>query len=437
MMKTSLFCLFAFSITITWSSAVDEWPQWRGPKGQGHAIGATNLPVHWSAKDKVAWHTEIPGRGHSSPVISGQQIWVTTALEKKASKEESKKRLESNTGGQPLNLLSHVSLRAICIDRDTGKILHNIELLSLENPQWVHKLNSYATPTPVLREGRLYCHFGALGNACVDTATGKVLWTNTELLVNHENGPGSTPVLWNNLMIFHLDGSDLQFIAALDVDSGKVVWKTDRSGELNKNPQLKKSCGTPMILEVDGKGQLISPAADWLYGYEPSTGRELWKLRYGKLGFSNVSRPVIGNGMIYLSTGFGKTEMLALKLNGDKPPTEVWRHTKAVPRVSSPVLVGEQLYFISDSGILSCLDSKNGKVHWQERLNGNYSASPLFADGHLYFFSHEGKVHTVDPGLKYQLVAENDMGSPIMASPAAVGNAIYLRADSGLFRIQK
>jgi len=435
-MKNPLICLSLILLSIVNGPAADEWPQWRGPDGQGNA-DAVDLPLHWSATDKVAWHTELPGKGHSSPVISGQQIWITTAMETKASADEAKERLAKNTGGQPLVLLSHVSLRAICIDKDTGKILHNVEVLSLDNPQWVHKLNSYASPTPILREGRLYCHFGALGNACVDTATGKVLWTNSELSVNHENGPGSTPVLWNNLMIFHLDGSDLQLIAALDVDTGKIAWKTDRSGELQENPQLKKSCGTPLILKVDGKDQLISPAADWLYSYDPATGRELWKLRYGKLGFSNVSKPVFGQGMLFLSTGFGKTEMLALKMNGEKAPIEVWRHKKAVPRVSSPVLLGEQLYFISDAGILSCMEAKSGKVQWQERLNGNYSASPIFADGHLFFFSHEGKVHVVAPGMKYQPVAENDMGSPIMASPAAVGNAIYLRAESGLYRIQK
>ncbi len=437
MLKSLFIALPVLLLSLLTSEAEDEWPQWRGPEGQGHATNATDLPIHWSATENVKWHADIPGRGHSSPVISGQQIWLTTALETEASVEEAKKRQEGNTGDQPLTLLSHVSLRAICIDRDTGKMLHNIEVLALDDPEWVHKLNSYASPTPVLHKGRLYCHFGGLGSACVDTVSGKVVWTNVELKVKHENGPGSTPVVWNNLMIFHMDGSDRQFIAALDIETGKVVWTTERSGELRENPQTRKSYGTPLVVEVDGKDQLISPSADWLYAYDPATGRELWKFQYGKLGFSNVPRPVFGQGMLFLSTGFGKTEMIALKLNGEKTPQEVWRHKKAVPRMPSPILVGDQLYFISDNAIVSCLDAKSGKVQWQERLQGDYSSSPLFADGHLYFFSREGKVQVIDPGTNYKPVAENDMGSPIMGSPAAVGNAIYLRAESGLFRIQK
>jgi outer membrane protein assembly factor BamB len=424
-------------VSISGSPAGDEWPQWRGPDGQGHAEGAVDLPIRWSAAENVKWHTEIPGRGHSSPVISGQQVWVTTAMETVASEEEAKERLEKNTGDQPLTLLSRVSLRAICLDRDTGKILRNIEVLALENPQWVHKLNSYASPTPVLHGGRLYCHFGSLGSACVDTETGKVLWKNTEVVVNHENGPGSTPVVWANRMIFHMDGSDRQFIVALDTESGKVVWQTDRSGEMDEMPQQKKSYATPLLVQIGGVDQLISPAADWVYGYDPATGRELWKFKYGELGFSNVPRPVFGQGMLFLATGFGRSYMLGLKLDGEQVPKEVWRHKKGVPRMPSPILVGEQLYFISDNGIVSCLEAASGETLWQERLDGNYSASPLFADGHLYFCSQEGKIQVLAPGPDYQLLADNDMGSPIMASPAAVGKAIYLRSASGLYRIEK
>lgn len=437
MTKSPLLCLVTILVSISGSPAGDEWPQWRGPDGQGHAVGAVDLPIRWSAEENVKWHTEIPGRGHSSPVISGQQVWVTTAMETVASEEQAKERLEKNTGDQPLTLLSRVSLRAICLDRDTGKILRNIEVLALENPQWVHKLNSYASPTPVLHEGRLYCHFGSLGSACVDTETGEVLWKNTEVEVNHENGPGSTPVVWENRMIFHMDGSDRQSIVALDTESGKVVWQTERSGEMDERPQQKKSYATPLLVQVGGVAQLISPAADWVYGYDPATGRELWKFKYGELGFSNVPRPVFGQGMLFLATGFGRSYMLGLKLDGEKVPKEVWRHKKGAPRMPSPILVGEQLYFISDNGIVSCLEAASGKTLWQERLDGNYSASPLFADGHLYFCSQEGRVQVLDPGADYQLLADNDMGSPIMASPAAVGKAIYLRSASGLYRIEK
>ena len=177
----------------------------------------------------------------------------------------------------------------------------------------VHEINTYASPTPIIEEGRLYCHFGSYGTACVDTSSAKVLWQNQDLKVMHENGPGSTPVLWKDRVIFHMDGSDQQFIAALDKKTGKLAWKTPRSGEMNKNPQLKKAYGTPLVLKIDGKEHVVSPAADWLYGYDPASGKELWKLNYGILGFSNVPRPVAGHGMIYLSTSFMRAQILAIR----------------------------------------------------------------------------------------------------------------------------
>jgi len=437
-MKSLLLLTSVFLLSTMAGPAEDEWPQWRGPDGQGHAIGAVDLPIEWSATENVKWHADIPGRGHSSPVISGQQIWVTTALETEATKEEIEKRRDSILGDYTmLALLSHVTLKAICIDRNTGKILQQVELLSVNDPQGAHRLNSYATPTPILRRGRLFCHFGAYGNACVDTEKGTVLWTNTELFVQHINGPVSKPVLWNNLIIVHMDGGDRQFIAALDVDSGKVVWKTDRSGELPDNPQKKKAYSTPLVVEVAGKDQLISPAANWLYAYDPATGRELWKFNYGKPGFSNVASPVAGKGLLFMPTGYGNTEILGLELREKQAPKVIWRQKKGAPSTSSPTLIGDQLYFVSNNGVLSCMEALSGKVHWQERMDGNYSAAPLFADGHLFFCSQEGKVRVIDPGVKYQPVALNDIGSPIMTSPAAVGKAIYLRADSGLFRIEK
>ena len=438
MMRHSLICAVISLLSMVHSSAEDEWPRWRGPDGRGHAVAAVDLPVHWSTTKNVAWFTGIPGRGHSSPVISGQQIWVTTALETEASKEEIEKRRDGILGDYTmLAILSQVTMKAVCIDRGTGKILKQIELLTVEDPQGAHRLNSYATPTPVIRQGRLYCHFGAYGNACVEVSSGKVLWTNTELFVEHINGPVSKPILWKNLMIFHMDGGHNQFVAALDVGSGKVVWKTDRSGELPKNPQVRKSYSTPLIMKVEGKDQLISPAANWLFAYDPATGRELWKFEYGNPGYSNVSSPIEGDGLLFLPTGYGTSEMSVLRLKGEQLPEVVWRHKKGAPRTSSPILVDKQLYYISDSGILSCLEAKSGKVNWQERLNGNYSVSPLYADGHLFFCSQEGKVQVIDPGVKYQPISINEMGSPIMSSPAAVGKAIYLRTVSGMFKLQK
>lgn len=421
-----------------------NWPEWRGPDGQGHAEGA-GYPQTWSQSLNIAWKTDIPGRGWSSPVIWGNQIWLTTALEIPTSPQKEKLRLKSNTGGQPLTLLDEVRLHAVCLDKSTGKVLHNIELHRESDPQWVHKLNSYASPTPVIEEGRLYCHFGTFGTFCVDTATAAILWKNTELKLMHENGPGGSIILWKDLAIFQGDGSDVQFVAAFDKASGKVAWKTSRSGEMDKNPQLKKSYATPLILEVAGKPVLFSQGPNWLYGYDPADGRELWKVSYGALGFSLSARAVAGHGMFFMSTGFMKPEMIGVKYEGLSAPEIAWTFTKSAPTMPSPLLVGDELYFVSDGGILVCLDAKTGAEHYRERLagggegvsrmGGTYNASPIFADGRIYIFNREGVTHVIEPGKKFRKIADNKLPGQVMASPAAVDGAFFIRTDKGLVKI--
>jgi len=422
---TSLFCSTALAA---------EWPEWRGPGGQGHAA-ASALPVTWSDSTGITWRTEIPGRGWSSPVIEGKQIWMTTAIEKPASPEDTARRLKANTGGQPVTLLEKVDLRAICVDRKTGRVTHDVLLLSAREPQWVHKMNSYASPTPVIEDGRLYCHFGAFGTTCLDTRDGKMLWTNTDLRVMHENGPGSSPILWKDLVIFHLDGSDKQFIAALDKTTGKLAWKTDRTGRMNDNPQLKKSYGTPLVVDSGGKPQLISPAADWLYSYDPATGRELWKVPYGRTGFSISPRPVVGHGMIFMSTAFMQPEILAVKYEGVPQAEITWRYSKGAPNIPSPLLIGDELYFVNDGGFLTCLNARTGTEHYRERLGGNYNSSPSFADGKIYISSREGLTTIVNPGKSFEAVAKNQISGAIYATPAFVDGSIFLRTDAALYRI--
>ena len=420
------------SAIISASAFAAEWPEWRGPGGQGHA-SAKGLPVAWSETSSVAWKTALPGRGWSSPVIEGKQIWLTTAIETPAKPEDAARRLKKNTGDQPMTLLEKVELHAVCVDRDTGRIIHDLPLLSEDEPQWIHQLNSYASPSPVIEDGRLYCHFGTFGTACVDTAKGAPLWKNTDLHVMHENGPGSSPVLWKDLLIFHLDGSDRQSLVALDKSTGKLAWKTDRTGKMNDNPQLKKSYGTPIVIESGGKAELISPAADWLYAYDPASGRELWKLPFGRLGFSITPRPVTGHGMIFMSTGFMKPEMIAVKLGGEHDIA--WRYAKGAPTQPSPLLIGDELYFVSETGIITCLDAKTGAEIYKERLGGDYSSSPIFADGKIYIGSRTGLVTVIQPGKKFGVLGKNQLPGKIMATPAAVDGALFIRTDEALFRI--
>jgi len=423
-----------------------NWPEWRGPGGQGHAEGA-GYPRTWSETSNVAWRANIPGRGWSSPVVWGEQIWVTTAVEIAISPGKEKERLAANTGGQPLTLLDEVRLHAVCIDRASGKLLRNIELHRERDPQWVHKLNSYASPTPVIEAGRLYCHFGTFGTFCVDTAAGKVLWKNTGLHLMHENGPGSSIILWRNLAIFQGDGSDVQFVAALDKQTGKLAWKTARSGEMEENPQLRKSYATPLIVEMAGKQVLFSQGANWLYGYDPADGRELWKVGYGSLGFSLSARPVAGHGMFFMSTGFMKPQMIGVKYEGMDTPEITWTSTKSAPTMPSPLLVGDELYFVSDGGILVCLDARTGKEHYRERLagggegvsrmGGTYNASPLAAAGRIYVFNREGVTHVIEPGKNFRKIADNKLNGQVMASPAAVDGAFYIRTDKGIVCIRE
>jgi outer membrane protein assembly factor BamB len=414
-----------------------DWPQWRGPDGMGHAPGAKGLPQEWDEGKNVSWRRAIPGNGHSSPVIAGKEIWLTTAHETPEDPQRAKERLKKNTGGQPLTLLSKVELFAVCVDKESGKIVEYIKLMEKAEPQWVHKLNSYASPSPIADDKNLYCHFGSFGTAALERASGKVLWTDQSLRVMHENGPGSSPVLFENLLILHFDGSDEQFVVALDKQTGKEVWRVKRSGTMNKNPQLKKAYGTPVILEIKGTPTVVSTGADWLYGYNARTGKELWKLNYGILGFSNVSKPVVGHGMIYFSTCFMKGNFLAVKYEGVDTPEIVWKASKGVPKMPSPILVGDEVYYIDDKGIASCLDAHTGEVHWMERVGGEYSASPTFADGKLYFPSQYGKTLVIKPGKKLEILAENELDGKLMASFAVADNALFVRTDKALYRIEE
>jgi outer membrane protein assembly factor BamB len=428
----------ATAITLPLVAAEPDWPQWRGPAGQGHAPAARDLPVTWSETENVAWKTPLAGRGWSSPVIGGGRIWVTTAIEREASPEEKARALAGNRMAGQLEVSGSVMIRAVCLDEASGKILHDVELFAIADPQPIHKLNSFASPSPVLAGERLYCHCGDFGAACLDAATGEVLWRNRELRLNHENGPGSTPVVWQDKLIVHLDGSDVQSIAAYDTATGKLAWQTPRSGTLRDDPQLKKAYGTPLILPLEGRDVVLSPAADWLYAYDPATGRELWKMGYGVLGFSIVPRPVVAGELVLLSTSFMQPELLAVKLAGAATAPEiVWREKKGAPTMSSALVVEGLVFMVSDKGVATCLDTASGERLWSERLGGNFSSSPLYADGRIYVGNRDGDTFVIEPSREFQLLATNHLDGGIFATPAAVGRAIFLRTEDALYRLEK
>ena len=434
-MSRLAFCIIFFLINFKAFAETSNWTQWRGVNGQGHSH-YDNLAVSWNEKKNITWKVKTKGRGWSSPVIFNDQIWFTSAEESLATEEEARERLKENTGSQPLTLLKSSKFHAICLDKKSGEVIHSISLFSVDKPQWVHRFNSYASPTPIIEEGRLYCHFGTYGTACVDTATGKVLWKNFELQCMHENGPGSCPVLYGDSIIFHMDGSDVQYVAALNKDDGSLKWKTSRSGKMNPNPQLKKGYSTPIIINRNGKDELISPGANWLYSYDPKSGSENWKVDYEVLGFSNVARPVSGEGMIYVATCFMRSQMLGIS-SGESPEI-VWRYKKGVPNTPSPLLSKGLLYFVGDSGgLVTCLDSKTGELVWSERIaSGKYWSAPFIANGKIYFHNEDGVTTVIQEGRAFKILSENKIEGKIMSSAAISDGAIYLRTDKAIYKVE-
>ena len=390
-----------------------DWPQFRGPSGQGYS-DAQGLPIEFGETQHVSWKTAIPGTGWSSPVVGGRQIWMTTA--------------ESD---------GH-SLRAICVDLVSGQIIHNVEVFAIKQPDAINAKNSYASPTPVIDGNRVYVHFGTFGTAAIDTQTGDVLWHNQDLKIEHKEGPGSSPVLWRDLLILTCDGLDAQFVVALEKESGRVRWKTARTGAHNPNLDFRKTYGTPLVIQVDGHDELISTGADRLYAYDPASGQELWWANYS--GFSNVPRPLYANGLLFICTGFTRPQLWAVLPGGKGDVTGshvVWQFKREVPKNASPVIVGDELYMVSDRGILACLEAATGVEVWTQRLGGNYSASPVYADGRIYLSSEEGQVFVLAPGREFKLLATNRLDGRLMASPAVVDNAMLFRTDTHLYRIEK
>jgi len=398
--------------TIQVLSASENWPQFRGPNGDGTS-DSHSLPLFWSEQTNITWKTPIPGEGWSSPVVEGNQIWMQTALD------------------------HGKSLRAVSVDRANGKVQHDIELFHVENPERKHALNSFASPTAVIENGLVYFSFGMYGMACLEAATCKILWTNTELKHDHDkNGPGSSPIIYGDLFIINCDGTEARFVAALNKFTGKLAWRTDRSNVINRTPEFKKAYHTPLIINVNGRDQLISMGAFRVSAYEPLTGREIWWVDIP--GFSNVPMPVFGHAMIYLATGFMKPELWAIRADGygDVTRTHVaWKFTKQAPAKPSPLLVGEQLYLLADTGIVSCLDARSGKEIWAERIPGEYSASPVLADGRIYCFSQQGQAVVLKPGTKLNTLATNSLDDGFMASPAIAGKSFFLRTKKNLYRI--
>lgn len=401
-----------------------DWPAFRGTVGNGLAVEGNSPPVTWSETENIAWKTEIPHEGHSSPVIAEGKVWLTSATK------------EGN------------DFYVIAVDQDSGEIVCNEALFHCDEPEPLgNAVNGYASPSVAAEQGRVYIHFGRYGTACLDAKTHDVIWTREDLECRHYRGPGSSPVLFENLLILTFDGVDAQYVVALDKGSGDTVWRTDRTteftdykadGELIMEGDQRKAFSTPLVVDANGRAVLVSPASSAGYGYDARTGEEIWNLAL--TGHTTSTSPVYGHGLVYFSTGYGGTELLALKVDGkgDVADTHVaWRFSSPdAPNMPSPLLVDDLLYIISNKSVITCLDAKTGEVVWSGRVGGNFMASPVHADGKIYVTSSQGKTSVIKHGRTFQELAENELDEGTLATPAFAADAIFLRTETHLYRIQ-
>lgn len=393
-----------------------DWPEFRGPDGNGHS-SAKHVPLNWDATNNVAWKATIPGSGWSSPVLVGENLYLTTAA--------------------PIENSGDLSLRTLCLKAADGKILWDAEVFREEKGKapGIHQKNGHASPTPLVLDGRIYVHFGHMGTACLDTK-GKVLWRQEALKYTPIHGNGGSPIAVDDLLYFSCDGGSDPFVVALDRATGEVRWKKPRVTPAKKT----FSFSTAQMIEVEGQKQIISPGSGAVVAYSPKDGSELWRVRYGE-GYSVIPRPVYGRGLLFLGTGYDRPLVYAIRPGkpsetGDLTDTHVaWTLTKGAPNTPSLTLIGDELYFVSDAGIATCVDAETGKVHWSERLGGDFSASPIVAEGRLYFQNESGVGFVVKPGKQFELLAKNDLGERTLASYAVTDGALFIRTAEHLYRI--
>jgi outer membrane protein assembly factor BamB len=329
---------------------------------------------------------------------------------------------------------------AVCVNRETGKIVHDIPLLEVAKPGFCPPTNSYESCTPAIEAGRVYVHFGSYGTFCLDTHTGQTIWSRRDLPCDHFRGPASSPILYDRLLIVAFDGYDYQYVVALDKTTGKTVWKKDRDINYGtNNGDLKKGFSTASVIEVNGRAEVISPSAVATLAYDPHTGRELWKVYHG--GMNAAARPVFGAGKVFITTGDGgRARLFAVRPDGEGDVTRShveWTYNRGAPARSSLLLVHDLLYMANESGVATCLDARSGNPVWQQRLGGEFWASPLYADGRVYFFDREGATHVLKPGRVFASLVVNHLDDGCMASPAIAGKALFIRTKTHLYRVEQ
>jgi outer membrane protein assembly factor BamB len=393
-----------------------NWNYYRGSNLDGVSLNK-DLPLTWSENENIVWKTPIHGKGASSPVVFGDQIWITTG---------------DSTGKK---------LFAVCMSLKTGKVIHDLNVFEPDSIPPLHNLNTHATPTPAIEDGFVFVHFGTMGTACLESASGKVVWKRTDMKCNYVQGAASSPIIYKNMLILHFEGVDIQYIVALDKKTGKTIWKSIRPQELyvNQPAIARKAFITPIIVNVDGKDMLISNGAEVCIAYNPTTGEEIWRIPY--TSDTTISMPMFSNGLVIFTTGL----MEPIKLMGVKPSGKgditntnvVWTFsTKDIPAINSPVIKDGLLYMIHERGVLTCLEAETGKVVYTNKLKGEFYSSPICADGKIYFFSKKGTIYVLQEGREFKLLAENHLDGEYMATLAVSGKSLLVRSNKALYRIE-
>lgn len=415
------FLLLAFAFFAMSSFSQDNWTHFRGTNMDGCAT-VEKAPLHWSDSTNVVWKVPVKGQGWSSPVVFGQQVWLTSA---------SKDGKEFFT---------------FCFDLKTGKLLDEKTIFTSEDPQRIHSTNSYATPTPCIEEGFVYVHFGTFGTACINTTNFEVVWKREDMHCDHMQGPASSPILYKNMLIVHLEGTVDPYVVALDKHTGETIWKSVRPKEIydKLEPVYRKSYQTPIVITVDGRDLLISNSAFLCFAHDVNTGEVVWTIEYGY--DSTVSQPLYWNGLVFVNSGwifldnkpyFTRQFAVDPTGKGDVSQTHVkWMYEDEVPQIPTPVIVDGKMYMVHDRGMATCLDAMTGKVIWKEKLSGNFNSSPVYAAGNIYFFNVKGECTIIKPGDSFQKVAENSIGETVKTVPVFVNGKMILRTEKNLYLIE-
>ncbi|WP_167605425.1 PQQ-binding-like beta-propeller repeat protein [Maribellus sediminis] len=419
--KLSILIFLLTFVVAACQNKTANWTHFRGSNMDGHAE-VEKAPLHWSEADNVVWKVAVKGQGWSSPVVFGNQIWLTSAEE------------------------DGTQFYVCCYNLDSGELLLEKTLFTAEEPQRIHSTNSYATPTPCIEQGKVYVHYGTFGTACIDTKSFDVLWKREDLKCDHMQGPASSPILYKNMLIVHLEGTKDPYVVALDRNTGETIWKSVRPKEIYDplEPVYRKSYQTPIVINVNGKELLISNSAYMCFAHDVNTGEVIWTITYGF--DSTVSQPLYWNGLVFVNSGwifednkpyFTRQYAIDPTGTGDVTETHVkWMYEDEVPQIPTPVIVDGKMYMAHDRGMVTCLETMTGNPVWKEELKGNFNASPIYAAGNIYFMSVKGECTIIKPGDTFQKVAENDLDEIVKATPAFVGDKMIIRSDKNLYLIK-